>query len=101
MRNQSGRKKSRKKKEGGRNYDRIIRMVCGHGRCSLGSEFIELAGGDALVNPHADFLSNEHGITMLRVQAIAQFLEPCRDLIKMNGLLLAISLNHIHVATLL
>ncbi len=101
MRSQSQEGKKLGKKGGERNYDRIIRMVCGHGRCSLGSEFVELARGDALVNPHADFLSNEHRITMLRVQAIAQFLEPCRDLIKMNRLLLAISLNDIHVATLL
>ena len=58
----------------------IVRVGGGHGRGGLGCELVELAGGDALVDPRADLLRDEHGVAVVLAEAVAELLEARRDL---------------------
>jgi len=69
----------------------------GHGRGGLGGELIELAGGDALVDPRADLLRDEHGVAVVLAEAVAELLEARRDLVEVHRLLAAVPLDHVHL----
>jgi len=70
----------------------------GHGRGGLGCELVELAGGDALVDPRADLLRDEHGVAVVLAEAVAELLEARRDLVEVHRLLPPVPLHHVHFA---
>lgn len=72
-------------------------MASGHGGRRLRREFVELAGGDAHVDAGANLLRDQHGIAVLLAEAIAQPLEPRRDLVEANWLSLAAQLHDVHL----
>ena len=76
----------------------IVRVGGGHGRGGLGCELVELAGGDALVDPQADLLRDEHGVAVVLAEAVAELLEARRDLVEVHRLLPPVPLHHVHVA---
>ena len=65
-------------------------------RGSLGSEVVELDGGDAVVDAGHHLLRDHHRIDVLWVEAIAELLDARGDLVKGDGLLLAIPLDDEH-----
>jgi hypothetical protein len=75
----------------------VVRVGGGHGRGGLGGELIELAGGDALVDPRADLLRDEHGVAVVLAEAVAELLEARRDLVEVHRLLPPVPLHHVHV----
>lgn len=68
-----------------------------HGRRGLGGELVELAGGDALVDPRADLLRDEHRVAVVLAEAVAELLEARRDLVEVHRLLAAVPLDHVHL----
>jgi hypothetical protein len=68
-----------------------------HGRRGLGGELVELAGGDALVDPRADLLRDEHRVAVVLAEAVAELLEARRDLVEVHCLLAAVPLDHVHL----
>ena len=72
-------------------------MGRGHGGGSLGSELVELAGGDALVHTRAYLLRDEHRVAVLLAEAVAELLQPRRDLVEVHRLLPPVPLHHVHL----
>lgn len=68
-----------------------------HGGGGLGGELIELAGGDALVDPGADLLRDEDGVAVLLAEPVAELLEPRGDLVEVHHLVAAVPLHHVHL----
>lgn len=73
-------------------------MISSHSSSSFRCQFIELAGGDALVDPGADLLSDEDGVAVIDAEAVAELLEASGNLVEVHGFLTPISLHHIHLA---
>lgn len=78
------------------NHRSVVRVVGGHGGGGLGGELVELAGGDALVDAGADLLRDEDWVAVVAAEAIAQLLQPRRDLVEVHRLLTTVSLHHVH-----
>lgn len=74
----------------------VIGVVGGHCSGSFGGQFIELAGGDALVDAGAHLLRHEDRIAVVDAEPVTQLLEAGRDLVEVHGFLTPISLHHIH-----
>ena len=62
----------------------------------LGRKLIKLTRGHTLVDTSTHLLGHKDGVAVLRIQAIAQLLEPRSDLIEVHRLLPTIALQHIH-----
>jgi hypothetical protein len=78
-------------------YRGVVRVRGRHGGGGLGGELVELAGGDALVNPRADLLRDEDGVAVLLAEPVAELLEPRRDLVEVHHLVAAVPLHHVHL----
>lgn len=76
-------------------------MIGGHGGSSLGSELVELAAGDALVDASADLLGDEDGVAVVDAEAVAELLQARGDLVEVDGFLPSISLDHVHLSVVL
>lgn len=75
----------------------IVRVIGSQGSGSLRGQFIELTGGNALVDPGADLLRHRDRVAVLRAQPITQLLQPCGDLVEVHRLLTPVSLHHVHL----
>lgn len=75
----------------------IIGVIRGHGSRSFRSQFIELAGCDALVEPSTDLPSDKNRIAVLDVEPVTQLLHPVRDLFKVQRFLAPVPFHHIHL----
>merc|ERR1719446_330550 len=69
-----------------------LRHVC----TSLGSEGVDLGGGDAIVETLDDFLSHWHRIYKLGVKTIAESADALCNVVELDFLLLAIPLDNVH-----
>ena len=66
-------------------------MLGGHRSGGFGGKIIELYGGNPWEYPLNYFHGNTNRIDMHRVEAVAQFLNSCGNLIKLHRLLSAIA----------
>lgn len=64
----------------------------------LGRKLVQLARRHARVDPRDDLLSDEDGLHILGVEAVAEVADPSRDLVERHGLLPAVALHHEHAA---
>ena len=71
-------------------------MFGGHGGSDLGGQVVQLDGGDASVEPIDDLERDGRGVDEVHVQAIAELLDPGRDLVKVDGLLAVVPLLDEH-----
>ena len=74
----------------------IVGMSGGQRGSSLCGQLIQLRCRDALVDAHADLLSDQHGVAELGVEAITELLQTGGDLIEVHGFLTPIALDDIH-----
>lgn len=71
-------------------------MIGGHSSRGLGRQFIELAGGDPLVDSSADLLGHQNRVAVVEAKPIAELLQASRNLVEMDRLLAPVSLHHVH-----
>ena len=71
-------------------------MSSGHRGGSLCGQLIQLRCRHALVDAHADLLSDQHWVAELGVKAIAELLQASGDLVEVHGFLAPIALDDIH-----
>jgi hypothetical protein len=77
-----------------------VGVARGAGGSRLGGELIKLDGGNARVEPGDHLLGDYGGIDVHGVEPVAELVNATCDLVEVDHLLLAVSLDDIHVELL-
>mmetsp|Transcript_85769 Transcript_85769/g.191778 ORF Transcript_85769/g.191778 Transcript_85769/m.191778 type:complete len:753 (-) Transcript_85769:7-2265(-) len=77
---------------------REVRVLLRHVGASLRSQRVDLGSGDASIEALDDLLGDGHRVHECGVQATAQLSDPPGDAVKLNLLVLAVTLDHVHLA---